>query len=156
MPTTTDDVVAIDRLQSAYADVVNRRAWTELVGMFAADSVVRIDTVTRPVFELIGPEAVGEFIGAAVQRFAFFEFVRLNSHVELAVDGDVDLARARLFMCEVRRDVDTLDWSVAYGLYQDRYRRADDGWRFDRRDYQSLTRTDGDVFPFPLGWGRSD
>ena len=92
--------------------------------MFAADTVVRIDTVTRPVFELVGPEALGEFIGAAVQRFAFFEFVRLNSHVELAGRRRRPTwPRARLFMCEVRRDVGTLDWSVAYGLYHDRYRR---------------------------------
>lgn len=52
-------------------------------------------------------------------------------------------------MCEVRRDVGSLDWSVAYGVYHDRYRRTPEGWRFARRDYQSLTRTDGPVFPFP-------
>ncbi len=156
MSTATDDVVAIERLQSAYADVVNRRSWAELTGLFRPEAVVRIDTVTRPVFELVGPTALGEFIGSAVERFAFFEFVRLNSHVELSLDGDVDLAGARLFMCEVRRDVGTLDWSVAYGVYHDRYRRDGDGWRFDRRDYQSLTRTDGEVFPFPHASGRSD
>ena len=156
MSTATDDVVAIERLQSAYADVVNRRSWAELTGLFRPEAVVRIDTVTRPVFELVGPAALGEFIGSAVERFAFFEFVRLNSHVELSLDGDVDLAGARLFMCEVRRDVGTLDWSVAYGVYHDRYRRDGDGWRFDRRDYQSLTRTDGEVLPFPHASGRSD
>lgn len=153
---TTDDVVAIERLQSAYADVVNRREWGELDRLFHPDAVIRIDTVTRPVFELVGPVALGEFIGSAVERFAFFEFVRLNSHVELSVDGDADVATARLFMCEVRRDVDTLDWSVAYGVYHDRYRRDSGSWRFDRRDYQSLTRTDGEVFPFPHRTGRSD
>ncbi len=156
MSTATDDVVAIERLQSAYADVVNRRSWPELTDLFRPAAVVRIDTVTRPVFELVGPVALGEFIGNAVERFAFFEFVRLNSHVELSVDGDVDLAAARLFMCEIRRDVGTLDWSVAYGIYHDRYRRDAGGWRFDRRDYQSLTRTDGEVFPFPHASGRSD
>ena len=154
--TTPDDVVAIQRLQSAYADVVNRREWGELDRLFRPDAVIRIDTVTRPVFELVGPVALGEFIGSAVERFAFFEFVRLNSHVELSVDGDADVATARLFMCEVRRDVDTLDWSVAYGVYHDRYRRDSGSWRFDRRDYQSLTRTDGEVFPFPHRTGRSD
>lgn len=149
MSRTTDDVVAIERLQSAYADVVNRRAWSELVGLFLADAVVRIDTVTRDPFELVGPEALGGFIDGAVQRFAFFEFIRLNAHVELDLDGDTDAARCRLFMCEVRRDVETLDWSVAYGVYHDRYLRTADGWRFARRDYQSLTRTGGAVAPFP-------
>ncbi len=49
----------------------------------------------------------------------------------------------------VRRDVDTLDWSVAYGLYRDRYDCPEGRWRFAQRDYQSLTRTGGEVFPFP-------
>jgi len=149
MPRTTDDVVAIERLQSAYADVVNRRAWAELAGLFLPDAVVRIDTVTRGPFELVGPVALGGFIDGAVQRFAFFEFIRLNAHVETDLDGDPDAARCRLFMCEVRRDVGTLDWSVAYGVYHDRYLRTADGWRFARRDYQSLTRTGGDVAAFP-------
>lgn len=149
MSRTTDDVVAIERLQSAYADVVNRRAWPELDGLFLPDAVIRIDTVTRDPFELVGPAALGEFIDGAVQRFAFFEFVRLNAHIELDLDGDPDAARCRLFMCEVRRDVGTLDWSVAYGVYHDRYLRTADGWRFHRRDYQSLTRTGGEVAPFP-------
>jgi hypothetical protein len=151
--TDTDDVVAIERLQSAYADVVNRRAWTELVDLFAPDAVVRIDTVTRPPFELVGPVEVGTFIGDAVQRFEFFEFVRLNSHVELRDDDRADAARARLFMCEIRRDVGTLDWSVAYGVYHDRYVRDGARWRFERRDYQSLTRTGAEVFPFPTHVG---
>ncbi len=149
MSRTTDDVVAIERLQSAYADVVNRRAWAELAGLFLPDAVVRIDTVTRDPFELVGPVALGGFIDGAVQRFAFFEFIRLNAHVETDLDGDPDAARCRLFMCEVRRDVGTLDWSVAYGVYHDRYLRTADGWRFARRDYQSLTRTGGDVAAFP-------
>ena len=149
MSRTTDDVVAIERLQSAYADVVNRRAWAELARLFLPDAVVRIDTVTRDPFELVGPVALGGFIDGAVQRFAFFEFIRLNAHIEVDLDGDPDAARCRLFMCEVRRDVGTLDWSVAYGVYHDRYRRTADGWRFARRDYQSLTRTGGDVAPVP-------
>ena len=141
--------VAIGRLQSAYADVVNRRSWGELVPLFEPDAPIRIDPVTRDVIELTGPEALGEFVGSAVERFAFFEFVILNSHVELPTDDEPDDATARTFMCEVRRDVGTLDWSVAYGVYHDRYRRSGGGWRFARRDYQSLTRTDGAVFPFP-------
>ena len=54
-PTTeTIDYVAITRLQAAYADVVNRRAWSELAEHFRPDAPVRIDTVTRPVIELSG------------------------------------------------------------------------------------------------------
>jgi hypothetical protein len=141
--------VSISRLQSAYADVVNRRTWDELVPLFEPQATIRIDTVTREPFGLSGPQALGEFVGSAVERFAFFEFVILNSHIELPVPGEPDSASARIFMCEVRRDADTLDWSVAYGVYHDSYRRSAGRWRFARRDYQSLTRTDGEVFPFP-------
>ena len=83
----TDDIVAIGRLQSAYADVVNRRAWGELDGLFMADAHIRIDTVTRPTIELVGAEALGDFIGSAVERFAFFEFVPLNAHTELGAES---------------------------------------------------------------------
>ncbi len=123
------------------------------MSLFLPDATIHIDTVTRPPFEVVGPVALGDFIGGAVGRFSFFEFVSLNAHTEVVIDGDHDSARSRWFMCEVRRDVGTLDWSVAYGVYHDHYRRTADGWRFQRRDYQSLTRTDGEVFPFPHRWG---
>lgn len=149
MTAATDAVVAIHRLQSAYADAINRRDWDDLVPLFAPDATVTIDTVTRPLIRVVGPIELGRFIAGAVERFAFFEFVRLNSHLELDDEGAPTWATGRLFMCEVRRDVDTLDWSVAYGIYRDRYELAGDRWRFAGRDYQSLTRTDGPVFPFP-------
>ena len=120
--TATDDIVAIEsppvRLRGRGEPTGPGPSWSRL---FIADTLIRIDTVTRTAFELVGPAALGEFIGGAVERFAFFEFVRLNAHIELDHGGDPDAARCRLFMCEVRRDVDTLDWSVAYGVYHDRY-----------------------------------
>jgi hypothetical protein len=112
-------------------------------------AVVRIDTITREAFEVVGAAALGDFIGTAVQRFEFFEFVILNSRCSLYTAGEADKAAARIFMCEVRRDVGTGDWSTAYGVYHDRYERVEGTWMFARRDYQSLTRTDGPVFPFP-------
>ncbi len=143
------DHLAVSQLQCAYADVINRRAWDELVPLFVEDAPVRIDTVTREPFELVGPAGVGDFISGAIERFAFFEFVILNSRINLATDGDVDRAAARIFMCEVRLDRDGDEWSTAYGVYHDRYLRTADGWRFARRDYQSLARTTGEVFEFP-------
>ncbi len=145
----TDDHVALTRLQAAYADVVTRRAWPELSELFLPDAPVRIDMVSRDAVDVVGPTQLGEFIGGAVERFEFFEYVALNVRTSLANDGDPDRAGARVLMCEIRRDVGSLDWSVAYGVYHDRYRRIDGRWWFARRDYQSLTRTDGPVFPFP-------
>lgn len=143
------DHVAISRLQAAYADVVNRRAWPELHDLFLPEATIAIDTVTRPRVELSGPAELGAFIGGAIEGFAFFEFVILNAHIGLPTLDEPDGARARVFMCEVRRAVETLEWSLAYGLYQDRYQRTPEGWRFAGRDYQTLTRTGDEVFPVP-------
>jgi hypothetical protein len=143
------DQIDLDRLQRAYADVVNRRAWDELDGIFAPDIVLRIDPIDRPVIEVEGPDGFRAFVEPAVTRFAFFEFVILNSHVELPTSEAPDDASARIYMCEVRRAADTHDWSTAYGLYQDRYRRGADGWRIAERSYRSLTRTDGPLHPPP-------
>ena len=60
-----------------------------------------------------------------------------------------------MWMAELRQWADSGRWSVAYGLYQDVYRRVDGRWWFAQHDYQSLARTslDGpralEHFPFP-------
>ena len=142
----TVDYVAITRLQNAYADVVNRRAWDEFDELFLADAPVRVDTVTNPVVETRGPRGIGEFIGGAIERFEFFEFVVLNTRVW--IDGD--RARGRVFMCELRQAVDNGLFSRAFGVYHDEYRRVDGHWMFAARRYQSLARTGrGEVFAFP-------
>ncbi len=142
----TVDYVAITRLQNAYADVVNRRAWAEFGELFLADAPVRVDTVTNPVVETRGPEGIGNFIGGAIERFEFFEFVVLNTRVW--IDGDS--ARGRVFMCELRQAVDNGQFSRAFGVYHDEYRRVDGRWMFAARRYQSLARTGrGEVFAFP-------
>jgi hypothetical protein len=143
----TADYIAIRRLQSAYADIVTRRAWDELDHIFVPDIVVTVDRRTAPPLELRGPAAVGDFIGTSIERFDFFEFVVLNTVIR--IDGDA--ATARMWMCELRHDGAHGQWSNAYGLYQDRYARRDERWWFAGRSYQSLARTarDFDVFPFP-------
>jgi hypothetical protein len=146
----TLDYVAITRLQNAYADAVTRRAWSEFHDMFLADAPVRVDTVTNAVIALTGPQEVGDFIGTAVERFEFFEFVPLSTRVELRAAGDPDRATARLYICELRQDAASGHSTQAFGVYQDEYRRHGGGWWFARRDYQSLARSGrGEVFAFP-------
>ncbi len=144
------DYVAITRLQNAYADTVTRRAWAEFHDMFLADAPVRVDTVTNPVVELVGPQQVGDFIGPAVERFEFFEFVPLSTRVSLRSGGDPDRASARLYICELRQDAASGRSTQAFGVYRDDYRRVDGRWWFARRHYQSLARSGrGEVFAFP-------
>jgi hypothetical protein len=144
----TIDDVAIRRLLYAYADVVNRRAWVEFDELFLADAPVAIDTVTNPVVHCTGPGELGAFIGGAIERFEFFEFVVLNAVIDLT--GGADVAHGRVFMCELRQDRDNGRFSRAFGVYRDDYRRVDGRWQFAARRYQSLARTGrGEVFAFP-------
>jgi ketosteroid isomerase-like protein len=131
----TRAVVAIHRLQAAYADAVTRRDWDSVRALFEPDAVVNLDTRTRKPFALGGPDALVDFIEDAIRRFTFFELTLLNTTVE--VDGDD--ATGRVYLCEVRADADGT-WSEAYGLYRDAYRRRDGAWRIADRRYSSLAR----------------
>jgi hypothetical protein len=151
----TSDYLAVRRLQDAYADAVTRRAWGELAELFLADAVVEVDTRTGDPLRFEGPEALGTFIGGAIERFEFFEFVVLNTRVVIAPGGDADAATARMYMCELRTDRESREWVNAFGVYHDRYRRVDGRWWFEHRRYHSLGRDaeDGthrvEAFPFP-------
>jgi hypothetical protein len=149
----TDHYVAIRRLQSAYADVVTRRAWPELSELFLPDALVEVDTRHGEVVRFERPEALADFIGDALERFDFFEFVILNTRIEVGAGGDADRADGRMYMCELRTDRDTGRWNNAFGVYHDRYERRDRRWWFAHRRYHTLGRTgeerDLDVFEFP-------
>lgn len=136
----TDDVVALWRLQSAYADVVTRRAWDELHGLFLPTTAVLVDTVRAPATTLVGPGELGSFIGGAIERFDHFAFVILNTVVDLEAGAD-DEAAGRIFMCEIRHEPEIDAWHNAYGCYQDVYRRVDGRWWFADRRYRSMART---------------
>jgi len=150
----TQHVIGIQRLQGAYADAINRRAWDELDALFLPDCLVEIDARRGDPIHAVGGAGVGGFVGPAVERFDFFEFVILSTHVVVESAAD---AWARLYMCEVRHDPTAGGRSDAFGVYHDRYRRVDDRWRFAHRRYHSLARSSSpggtdrtmDVFPFP-------
>jgi hypothetical protein len=129
--------VGISRLHAAYADVVTRRAWPELTPLFLPDAAVHIDPVTRPAIDVVGPEALGEFIAGAVARFEFFELVVLNSVAQLT---GADGASGRMWIEEVRQEASSGDWSQAFGRYDDDYVLTDGQWRFAARRYRSLAR----------------
>ncbi|HET8930939.1 MAG TPA: nuclear transport factor 2 family protein [Acidimicrobiales bacterium] len=138
------DHAAIDRLQRRYADVVNRRVWEDLDAVFAPSVQITLELVNRPTVELSGREEFVAFIDPAMARFGFFQFVILNSHIELWPGADRDAATARIFMCELRTGPTGGQRSEAFGLYRDRYVREPQGWRITRRHYRSLAH-------FPAG-----
>jgi len=152
----TIDLVAITRLQSAYADIVNRRAWSELASIFLPDTQVSIDRRAGDPLVLDGPGAVGDFIGSSIAHMDFFEFVILNVTVNLRRGGDADRAAARMYMCELRHERDNGRRTTAFGVYHDEYARVDGAWYVAGRTYHSIARTDIDredrdlnVFGFP-------
>ena len=157
-----DDLVAeavhdtgVRRLQHAYADVVNRRAWSELESLFLADAEVVIDRRAGAPLRLVGGKEVGEFIGSAIEHFSFFEFVVLNAHIAFPDGPTGGSAVCRLFMCELRQDASSGAFTTAFGLYHDRYVFDRGRWWFARRQYHSLARHGGvlDVFPLPADPG---
>lgn len=135
----TRDVVALLRVQSRYADIVSRRAWPELASLFVPDVDIEIDTVSGAVTRCSGAQEFIDFVSNAVARFDHFQFVILNSVVD--IDDTGESADGRIFMCEIRHVADTDEWSTAYGLYQDRYRKIDGSWWITQRRYRSLART---------------
>jgi hypothetical protein len=147
----TIDHVAIQRLQSTYADIVSRKACAELDEVFRPDATVVINRRTGEPLTLQGSQAIGDFIARMIDGLDFFEFVVLNARVYLRHEGDPDRAVARVYMSELRRDRDSERWNVVYGIYHDRYERVDGRWWMAQRHYHSLARTnaDLDVFPFP-------
>jgi hypothetical protein len=149
----TVDYVAIRRLQDAYADITTRRAWGELAEIFLPDVRLTLDRRTLEPLVLDGPTAIGEFIGTAIAGLDFFEFVVLNSVVQLRHRGDDDRAVARLYMNELRHDGASGQWTTVYGVYHDVHRRVDGRWWFAERRYHTLARTGRavDTFGFPAG-----
>ncbi|MGI9602011.1 MAG: nuclear transport factor 2 family protein [Acidimicrobiales bacterium] len=151
----TADYIAVRRLQNGYADVVTRRAWPELEAIFEPDCPVVLDLRNRGTMTFTGPTEIGAFIAKSIEVFDFFRFEIVNTTVEIGVDGDPDLAGARMYMCELRHGADDGEWSQMHGLYVDQMRRSPDGWRFSSRRYHSVGRQslDSQVFDWPtIGW----
>lgn len=145
----TASYLAIQRLLAAYADVVNRRAWGEFSELFLDDAKIDVTSSQRQPLELTGPEALGRFIGDAIERYEFFQFVFLNSRVELRLEENTALGRN--FMCELRQEKASGRWTQVFGVYHDRYRRIDGAWWFEHRSFNPLAATGRDnlVFDFP-------
>lgn len=145
----TATVVAIGRLWAAYADIVSRRSWAELDGLFLPEAVVDLHVAGRDPFQLQGPKAVGDFIGSAIADMTFFQFVPLNHVVDVAPGARE--ASGRLWMSELRQFSGWGHFTQVWGLYTDTLvltDRPDDpfrGWRLAHRRYETLARTGPDL-----------
>jgi hypothetical protein len=143
------DHVEIRRLQDAYADIVSRRAFAELVDVFVPDVVLDLDLREKSL-QYTGPAAIGDFIGQMLTQFEFFQFNILLTRVQLRVGDDPDRAAARMYMTELRQ-TPSGHWSQVYGVYHDQFRRIEERWWFTHRRYHSLARNNlpAQLFEFP-------
>ncbi len=131
--------MAIRRVQHQYADIMTRRAWSELSDIFAQDCAITID-IKRDLWKVTGPDQIGDLIARQVQRFDFFEFIALST--VMRIDVEAGQATTRLYMQEVRHHGTEFCRSDAFGVYHDVLKHNDDGaWRYKRRHYRSLART---------------
>jgi len=134
------DHVNIERVQSAYADIVTRRDWPALADIFLPDATVTVDRRAGEPLTLTGPGELGQFIGTSISVFAFFEFVILNSVIELD-DRDPTRASGTMYIAELRQDAASGRRTTAFGVYRDDYARLDGNWWFAARRYRSAART---------------
>jgi len=143
------DRVEIRAVLESYADIVSRRAWAELTDVMLADTVLDLD-LREQTMVVTGPAAIGAFIAERIAGFEFFQFVILNTRVQLRSGGDADRAASRMYMSELRQTHDG-HWSQVYGVYHDRLRRVDGRWSLAHRTYHSLARNNvpAALFDFP-------
>ena len=106
--------IALRRLQNRYADIVTRRDYPELAEIISPACEVVVDTMDRQI-SFTGPGEIGEFIGRQLEQFSFFEFVILNTVMEIDVEGGS--AAARMYMHELRQGEDDGRRTDAYGVY---------------------------------------
>jgi hypothetical protein len=147
----TDDVVAILQLQAAYADILSRRALSELGRLFLPDAPIVLE-LPRRTHEVTGPQAFAEFVDRRIGGLAFFQFVVLNTVIDLEEGPDPQLATGRMHMCELNQDAVGSRMTVLFGLYQDGYTKVDNRWWFGRRRFAPLAFADGqlEVFGYPV------
>ena len=82
----TIDFIAIQRVHSAYADIVTRRAWDELTTIMLSSCSLTLNLGDRTM-SIDGPTSIGAFIGEQLEQFSFFEFIILNSVAHIDEDG---------------------------------------------------------------------
>lgn len=147
------DYLEIRRVQNRYADIVTRRAWPELHEIMEPACRLSLNLGdSRMSFD--GPGAIGDFIGEQLEQFSFFEFVILNTVMD--IDSGSGEAAARMYMQELRQNVSDGRRTNAFGVYHDRFRRHDGCWWIAERRYGSFSRTvaagpenEQVVFPLP-------
>jgi hypothetical protein len=129
--------VAITRLQGRYADIASRQAWAEMRSIVLADATFSFDLGAGDVLTFVGPDELAAFGARACERFAFYQYIPLNTVVTLTARNR---ASGRSYALEIGVDKASGEWTEYYGLYHDDYAVDHDEWRFARRHFQTVAR----------------
>ena len=136
--------LALRRLQTRYADIVWRRAWGEFDRIFLPTTTLTVGHL--PV--VTGPEQIGKFIGEYIDPLVFNTFSILNAVVDVAPDGDPDVATGRMHIQERLIADQEGARTDLFGVYDDRYKRHDGRWWFAARRFTRLGITAGNLETF--------
>lgn len=121
------DRVEIEALRAEFTDAVMMRDPARIAALFTDDGVLRMPDVPL--------ESIGPAIARDSERLqGAWDFFVQSSHSG-AVELDGDSASGRTYVHELARLTDGRE-GVNYGVYHDRYRRTENGWRFAERTYE--------------------
>jgi ketosteroid isomerase-like protein len=131
------DRFEIEALRGEFTDAVMMRDYDRLASLFTQDGAVRIPDINAEA-------GSREEIRAGIERLQglWDYFVQTTHPGTIQLEGDT--ASGRAYISELGR-LRYGSSHLNYAVYNDRYRRTSDGWKFAERVYGSDTST-------PLRW----
>jgi hypothetical protein len=127
---TSTDAHEIQSIISRYTNCVNRRAWSELGDIFAADAVWTAPAIPDATFH--GHAEVVAGIPRLVEDTV--SLIQLNTPSDIAIDGDTAKAR-----CSIRETGTNSGVRFeAHGWYDDRLVRENGKWKFAHRTFNLI------------------
>ncbi|TNY37110.1 nuclear transport factor 2 family protein [Thermomonospora catenispora] len=122
------DRVEIEALRGEFTDAAMMNDYDRIASLFTPDGVLRMPHIR---VELAGRERIrawGERRDALVSLF-----IQTTHPGVIRIDGDTATGRAYIHELIGLRDGGS---HLNHGVYHDRYRRTDEGWRFTERVYE--------------------
>jgi len=146
---TIKDRLAIQDLVAAYGDAVVRHDGDTWCSLWTKDAVWLLGET-----KVEGRDAIYTLWQRAMQGYPSAAHVGFPVSISIAKQT----ARARWYIQEILKDTSGVT-SLAFGTYDDRYRRTKVGWRFSYRRFDLLFRNplpqDGAItLPFPADLDR--
>jgi ketosteroid isomerase-like protein len=122
------DRFEIEALRVEFTDAAMMHDYDRRASLYTEDGVYRIPLGN---IEIIGREAIRAWGKRAQEEWDYFVQTMHPGTIQLL--GDTAIGRA--YICEIGRLRDGSS-HLNYGVFHDRYRRTEDGWKFAERVYE--------------------